>query len=112
MTSSDAPAPPPPNLAVLKGVAAGLGLLLIGGLALLVTLLVTRSGGGQAADLPPLALRAGESITAQDLGAETAMFVIEGGSETGRGRIVFIDIRDGTQRSVPIIDANDQVTDR
>ncbi|WP_031549488.1 hypothetical protein [Parvularcula oceani] len=96
---TDSP-PPSPNLALIKGVTAGLGLLLLGGLALLVVLLFTRGTGGEgAAELAPLTVGPGEAIVDQAVGEDVAMFVIRGEDSA---RVVFVDIDTGAQKVLPV----------
>ena len=82
MTDPSPPAPPPQNLALIKLVTALLGLMLLGGTALLVTLLVLRAP--PAADPFEGALREGETVLARfpaEDGA-AAMLVQGPGGET------------------------------
>ena len=80
---TDDAAPPPRNLAMLKGLTAFLGLLLFAGVILLVALLVLR---GRAADAPPpvasvavgSVLRPGERIAEQALGPDGMSLVLTG----------------------------------
>lgn len=102
MTDPHDPLPPPQNLAVIKAITAGLGLLLVGGVALLGVLLVTRdaapepgaeiiaaqpaSGGADyAVDLP---LAAGERLVSASSGSGGVVLHIE--DEEGAARVVVL----------------------
>jgi hypothetical protein len=92
MTASDST--PVPGFAAAKGIALGLGLLLIAGTALLITLLVTRESGAAAEELPPIPLQAGERISSVSLDGDKALFVVE--DEAGTQRVLLVNLEDGT----------------
>ncbi|MEO1659068.1 MAG: hypothetical protein AAFR65_15245 [Pseudomonadota bacterium] len=93
------PTPPMPSHAAAKGLALGLGVLLLGGTALLITLLITRSP-----DTPTttpgfdVALEAGEHIEDVSLEGGRALLLIENGA--GQQRLMLIDLATGAGESV------------
>ena len=94
-------APPPQNLALLKAITAGLGLLLVGGVALLCVLLVTR-GGAPATDEPvTFALAPGERLVTASPSGEGLLLTIEGGDGDAH-RLVTLH-PDGTVAGVVVV---------
>ncbi|WP_229786180.1 hypothetical protein [Parvularcula lutaonensis] len=104
MTNTPDSAPPVPSHAVAKGFALGLGLLLVGGTAVLITLLVTRNTG--TAPVPvdqPIAaieLQVGEKITSTSALEGQALFMIEGPG--GAQRVLILDLATGERREIPV----------
>ena len=101
------PMPPAQNLALLKAVTAGLGLLLVGGVALLCVLLVTR-GGGSASDEPTVfALAPGERLVAASAAGEGLLLTIEtrgeAGAETGGGHRLVTLRPDGSVAGIVVV---------
>lgn len=97
--------PAAPNLAILKGITAALGLLLVGGVALLCVLLFTggadRDGSSEVASATPgyvITVGAGERIGEIDVNAEGGAWLITGGE--GNGRIVFVSAHSGQMTTV------------
>lgn len=90
-------APPPPNFALLKGLVAFLGMLLLAGFLLLAVLLFTRGAGemeeaSSAAAERRVALLPGEVVTERVVSAEGAALIVQGPEGT---RILFLDPRNG-----------------
>ena len=99
MTDAPPPMPPPQNLALLKAVTAGLGLLLVGGVALLCVLLVTR-GGASASDEPAtFALAPGERLVAASAAGEGVLLTVE----TSQGHRLVTLRPDGTVAGVVVV---------
>ncbi|MEM0929885.1 MAG: hypothetical protein AAGI89_11415 [Pseudomonadota bacterium] len=93
------PTPPAPSHAAAKGLALGLGVLLLGGTALLITLLVTRSPDAPADTQPfDVVLGSDERIDDVSLEGGRALLLIE--NETGQQRLVLVDLTTGTGESV------------
>ncbi|MEM9810078.1 MAG: hypothetical protein AAF788_02530 [Pseudomonadota bacterium] len=93
--------PSQPNLAVAKGIALGLGLLLMGGTALLITLLITRGSATQAGEsLPPIVIENDETVT--DIATNGEMIFLLTQSAGGQQRILLMDTTTGTGTSVQI----------
>ena len=90
MTDTGPPAPPP-NLAVIKAITVGLGVLLVGGVVLLGALLMR---GGGAARTGPAVFEAapGERVAASSASAAGILIALEGPEGT---RLVLI-APDGT----------------
>ena len=94
------PAAAPPNLALLKGITAALGLLLVGGVALLCVLLVTRGGSGEADPAPQtVAALPGETLKASSV--SEAGILLTFASEDG-ARLVLIG-PDGAVRQEVVV---------
>ncbi|MEM6912771.1 MAG: hypothetical protein AAF511_02210 [Pseudomonadota bacterium] len=88
------PTPPVPSHAAAKGLALGLGVLLLGGTALLITLLITRGPSGSAAkDRVDIAIAEGERIDEVALEGGQALLLIE--NETGAQRLLLVDLTTG-----------------
>ncbi|MEE4213067.1 MAG: hypothetical protein V2I43_27795 [Parvularcula sp.] len=108
MTAPETSAPQP-NFAVAKGIALGLGLLLIAGTALLIVLLVTRDGGASEAGIPALDLKAGERVIDVSLDGDRALFVLE--DADNRQRVLLVDSATGTRTEYPLFTIERTVTD-
>ncbi|MEM1409837.1 MAG: DUF6476 family protein [Pseudomonadota bacterium] len=99
-TSTTPPAAPGPSLAVAKGLALGLGVLLIAGTALLITLLVTRSPESSGFGEPsPIVLGEGERITDVASSGDALVVLIDG--PTGQ-RLLRVDGATGTQTAIAV----------
>lgn len=100
MNDSPDTAVPAPSHAVAKGVALGLGVLLLGGTALLITLLVTRNSVPEMRDIPPIELQAGEKVTDVTLFEEQALFLIE--RNDGQQRVLLLNLTTGAGTDMEI----------
>ena len=79
--------PPPQNLALIKGITVALGLLLVGGVALLGVLLATRGDGGPGvATDATYTLAPGETVTAAAATAHGILLTIR--SDDGQRFVV------------------------
>ena len=110
MSTTDAPLPPPQNLALIKAVTAFLGLLLVGGVVLLGVLL-TRGGADEAerpaagAPRPEAArvvLAEGERVTRVGPSGSGVVLTIEG---AGEGTRLVLVPEAGPAREVRIVPA-------
>jgi len=81
-----------------KGLALGLGLLLIGGTALLITLLILREPELGEAEMPSLQLQAGEKVVDASLDEGRALFVVE--DEEGSQRVILMDLATGERNEL------------
>lgn len=100
MTDSPNETAPQPNHAFAKGIALGLGVLLLGGTALLITLLVTRDPVPEVRDMPAIALEPGERVTDVALHENQALLVIEGVG--GAQRVLLVNFATGERVPVEI----------
>ncbi|MEM9838067.1 MAG: hypothetical protein AAF830_02825 [Pseudomonadota bacterium] len=101
MSDSIESQPPGPNVAVMKGIALGLGVLLIAGTLLLITLVLKRDTPVADITLPTLELQEGEKVTSASLFDQQALFIIE--NEAGEQRMVLVNLVSGTRDNVPIV---------
>lgn len=91
--------PPVPSHAAAKGLALGLGVLLLGGTALLITLLITRGpSGSMEMDSLGLDLADGERIEDVAMEDGQALLLIE--NERGAQRLMLVDLTTGQGVSV------------
>jgi len=98
MTDSTPPTVPGPSAAVAKGIALGLGVLLLGGTALLITLLVTRKPTSEVTEISDITLQAGDKVTDVSLFEQQALLLIE--SADGSQTLVYVDLVTGARREV------------
>jgi hypothetical protein len=78
-----------PGHGAAKGVALGLGILLLLGTALMIALLVLQEEEVDPSDLPPIRLGEGERVTDIALHGERILLLIEG--EDGEQKVLFLD---------------------
>ena len=90
MTDTDDALPPPQNLALIKGITVGLGVLLVGGVVLLGVLLLTR--GDDTAPVAPM----GDPVTYELSVGETLV----GASQSGPNTLLTLRRADGSHRLV------------
>lgn len=91
--------PPMPSHAAAKGLALGLGVLLLGGTALLITLLITRSPDAPTTtEGLDFALEVGERIEDIALQDGRALVLIE--NQAGQQRLLLLDLTTGAGESV------------
>jgi len=90
MTNTTEPPVPMPSHAAAKGLALGLGVLLLGGTALLITLLITRGPEGPAPRDFATVLQPGDRITDISLDGDRALLLVE--TADGRQELVHIDV--------------------
>lgn len=100
---TDSPDMPPPaiNASFAKGIALGLGVLLLGGTALLITLLVTRDPSPSVVEFPPIELQVGEKITAASHFEGQGLFVIEG--ERAQQRVLLLNFTTGERTEIKVL---------
>lgn len=102
MTDSTEPPVPMPSHAAAKGLALGLGVLLLGGTALLITLLITRGPEPTPPTSYQEALNPGDVIKDVSLDGDRALLLVE--TADGRQELVLVDVttltrnRDGNTR--------------
>ena len=89
------------NVAVAKGIALGLGVLLLGGTALLITLLVVRQPTPTSDISAGIELNSGEKITDVSTSENQMILLVEDAS--GRQKIVMIDLATGGRTEVPVL---------
>ncbi len=88
-----------PSHAAAKGLALGLGVLLLGGTALLITLLITRSPDAPVTTQElDFGLEVGERIEDIALEDGRALVLIE--NEEGQQRLLLLDLATGAGESV------------
>jgi hypothetical protein len=97
---NDPQSPPAPSHAAAKGLALGLGVLLLGGTALLITLLITRNGDTQLRDIPRIELAPGERITSVSSDDGFLTLLIE--SDTYGQKIVVLDPATGRRTEIEV----------
>lgn len=95
-------APPGPNVAIAKGIALGLGVLLIAGTLLLIAMLVARGGDdGLPTELPAVELGPGERVAGVSLDGQQALLLIE--HEDGSQRMLLIHLTTGRRAEGAIL---------
>ncbi|MEM1379773.1 MAG: hypothetical protein AAGH41_04020 [Pseudomonadota bacterium] len=100
MTDSPETPIPGPSVAVAKGIALGMGVLLIAGTLLLITMLVTRAPSAEPVTSFAVSLQAGEKVTDVSLFEGQALFVIE--DAAGEQRIVLLNLGTGEESPVAL----------
>jgi hypothetical protein len=91
---------PAPSHAAAKGLALGLGVLLLGGTALLITLLVTQESEAQLDDIPRIELAPGERVLNVSSDDGVLVMLIESG--TSEQRIIILDPATGRRTDVEV----------
>ncbi|NNU17218.1 hypothetical protein HK107_12875 [Parvularcula sp. ZS-1/3] len=100
--SPEMPASPIP-VGVAKAIALGLGLLLLGGTAVLITLLVTRPAVTQQSDISAIELQVGEKVSHVSHSDGKALFLIEG--PEGEQRVLLLNLATGARTEIPVLAA-------
>ncbi|MCQ8184144.1 DUF6476 family protein [Parvularcula maris] len=93
-------APPAPSHAAAKGLALGLGVLLLGGTALLIALLVTRESETQVRDIPRIELGEGERVVSVSSDDGVLTLLVE--TTTNQQRIIVLDSATGRRTEVEV----------
>jgi hypothetical protein len=92
------PHAPAPSHAAAKGLALGMGVLLLGGTALLITLLITRESETQVRDIPKIELGEGEDVLSASATDDTLTILVS--TRSGGRKAVIIDLATGAREEV------------
>lgn len=98
---TDAMTPPQPNHTFAKGLALGMGVLLLGGTALLITLIVTQSPDTPTSDISAVELQAGEKVIDVSVLDGEGIFLIE--NTQGEQRVLLVNLTTGARREIDIL---------